>query len=313
MRIICLLLLSYSCTTLSFIGMNAHADIYRYVDNEGMVHFTDAPAKGDTRFKSFMKEPTAKEKAEAAKNKFKGEKTYPKDIELDATAGINYIGEPQQWNPIGSSPMFSQKATIGGNNISFTLNCASEKIGISPSYLTQVYRVSYGPEVFTKVCKREPSPKPEIADLPVIPEKTYVAIKNRVLKENKALTKKISKGYVPDLPMPLKEDAAYKQLALNTKSIMQEEGLVSECAVKNDAPDKVSCNIYHGGKYLTWEASTEMGRIGEFLKNLAISNSQSRFSSSFEITSYLNIEGEYEAVYKVYYNSERGSYSYTKK
>jgi hypothetical protein len=35
-------------------AMSAHADIYRYEDEEGIVHFTDAPT--DKRFKIFMRE-----------------------------------------------------------------------------------------------------------------------------------------------------------------------------------------------------------------------------------------------------------------
>ena len=35
-------------------AMSAHADIYRYEDGEGIVHFTDAPT--DKRFKIFMRD-----------------------------------------------------------------------------------------------------------------------------------------------------------------------------------------------------------------------------------------------------------------
>jgi soluble lytic murein transglycosylase-like protein len=45
--------LSTLLTVVSFYGI-AHADIYRYEDSEGIVHFTDAPT--DKRFKIFMRD-----------------------------------------------------------------------------------------------------------------------------------------------------------------------------------------------------------------------------------------------------------------
>lgn len=48
------LLLACQVCLLMLVGTPAHADIYRYEDEEGIVHFTDAPT--DRRFKIFMRE-----------------------------------------------------------------------------------------------------------------------------------------------------------------------------------------------------------------------------------------------------------------
>jgi soluble lytic murein transglycosylase-like protein len=52
-NILLLTLLPVLLTVMSFYG-SAYADIYRYEDDEGIVHFTDAPT--DKRFKVFMRD-----------------------------------------------------------------------------------------------------------------------------------------------------------------------------------------------------------------------------------------------------------------
>jgi soluble lytic murein transglycosylase-like protein len=47
-------LLTCQVCLLVLTGVSAHADIYRYEDDEGIVHFTDAPT--DRRFKVFMRD-----------------------------------------------------------------------------------------------------------------------------------------------------------------------------------------------------------------------------------------------------------------
>ena len=40
-------------------GLTAHADIYRYIDENGVMHFTNTPTSSDHEYKLFLREKTA--------------------------------------------------------------------------------------------------------------------------------------------------------------------------------------------------------------------------------------------------------------
>jgi hypothetical protein len=83
-----------------------------------------------------------------------------------AFAEVEFIGEPEQVNPFITT-IYKQKIVVAGENITVFVYCEKGQIAINPdpemlgAGCVDSNMLPYGEEVFDKICKKTPKPKPE--------------------------------------------------------------------------------------------------------------------------------------------------------
>lgn len=60
-------IICYALVTLSLVSITAHADIYRYIDEDGVMHFTNTPTSSTHEYKLFLREKPKSTKTYSSK------------------------------------------------------------------------------------------------------------------------------------------------------------------------------------------------------------------------------------------------------
>ena len=237
-------------------------------------------------------------------------------------AEVEYVGEPKRWNPVDTSTVYTQHIIYAGKKITLAVRCGSGEVGILGKDLNEPSRLPYGEEVFARVCDGgggtiEPKVKAEAEEKGQATEAKITssisagdlpAIRKRVATENKALSRKMDKGYLPDLPLLPAEDAAYKQLALNSPRVtnINDKGFVAECHYDRDTGVRryVTCNLFFPGKYSVGQVPMRyVHHIESVALNVARSFKQGD-PASFQIMALVNVEGDFSPVCSFIYDKE---------
>ena len=230
-------------------------------------------------------------------------------------ADVEFVGDPIRWNPVDISTIYTQKITVSGKGVSLIVHCGAGMIGTTTSNLSEPYNLPYGEEVFTKVCGKalEPESLKEEQGKEVKQTKSSIsaealsAIKKRVIKANKSLSSRISKGYIPNLPISPEEDTAYMQLALNTKSIVPDKDFIGECYYKeegNNITPFITCNMFFPGKYATGQLPEIKIKYIEMVSTNFANSTKRGAPTSINLNSFVNIQGKYEPVFNTFYDKK---------
>ena len=231
-------------------------------------------------------------------------------------ADIQYIGEPERWNPVDTSPMYTQHAVLYGNKVSIFVNCRTGLMGMNIQDLQNYSGFPYGTDIFNKVCNRPSKPQTdnvvqnkEIANRSITAS-SFKATRKRVEKADKALSAKIKKGYIPNLPLSAEENASYMQLALNTKAIIPDKGFLGECIYKEEdgaSENFITCSLFYSGKYSNTDIPKKAkDRIEMISTNFANSNTKMT-PTSFKLLSYILVKGNYELLQTTTYDKSSDS------
>lgn len=193
-------------------------------------------------------------------------------------SNVEFIGEPIRWNPVDTSTTYTQKITISGENLSLIVQCGAGKIGANLGSLSETSNVSYGEEVFTKVCGKNQEPI-------VVNENQGMKIRPNEL-ENPVLKSEMNK---------------IEKALINSKFKVK---FYSECSTSNNPTDRVVCTMFFP------EILNDMRYVHEieaFTRNMVISVA-SRNTVSFEVYAVMKDRGDKEAALRVKQSQVKGNY-----
>jgi hypothetical protein len=199
-------------------------------------------------------------------------------------------------------------------------------IGVSPASASDVnssnmsyYQDSNGNSHYTdtpmvpsfKPRSYEQNTEAKVKSRGAISADTLPAIRKRVLKANKILSKRLDKGPL-HLPLSPVDEAAFDQLILNSKiSNIKDKGFLAECHYDkaNDGSRRyVTCNMFFPGKYSVGNVPM---RYVHYIESVSLNVARSfrgpstaPAPSSYQIMALVNVEGDYAPVCSFIYDKE---------